>query len=207
MSPNHVVGEYGSVNIPTVDVALNGFLAGARAWGEDSHKNVKILGWNGSGGPFIGNDFDQHTAFSITSGLIRDGAHVIFGVAGDAALGSAAAAVRHPSVYLIGMYSDGYTAAPRYAGRWLTSVVFDMTSPVVSATRAATGTGPAGGLYVGTIANGGVRLAPFHRLTPLVPGTVQARLRTLRAGLAQGWVSTNPADYIPQEKETGNGNG
>jgi len=207
VSPNHVVGEYGSVNTPTVDLALNGFLAGARAWGEDSRENVRILGWNGSRGPFIGNDFDQQTAFSITSGLIRDGAHVIFGVAGDAVLGSAAAAVRHPSAYLIGMYSDGYAAAPRYAGRWLTSVVFDMTSPVLAATRAATGTGPASGLYVGTIANGGVRLAPFHRLARLVPRAVRARLATLRIGLAQGWVSTNPAAYVPREKETGTGNG
>jgi basic membrane protein A and related proteins len=35
VSSNHVVGEYGSLNVPTVDVALNGFLAGARAWRKD----------------------------------------------------------------------------------------------------------------------------------------------------------------------------
>jgi len=207
VSPNHVVGEYGSVNIPTVDVALNGFLAGARAWGQDFRKRVRILGWNGSSGSFIGNDFDKRTAFSITTRLIRGGAHVIFGVAGDAVLGSAASAASYPSVYLIGMYVDGYTVAPRYANKWLTSVVFDLTSPVLSATKAATGGGSSGGLYVGTIANGGVRLAPFHRLAHLLPRAVLTKLRTLRTGLAQGWVSTNPADYIPREKEAGGGNG
>ena len=206
-SQNHVVGEYGSTDIPTVDVALNGFLAGARAWGEDFRKQVTILGWNGTQGPFVGNDWDRQTAFLITERLIRGGAHVIFGAAGEAALGSAASAARHPSVYLVGMYNDGYTVAPQYAGRWLTSVVFDMTAPVLAAASSAASAGRAGGLYVGTIANGGVRLAPFHRLAHLVPAAVAVRLRTLRAGLTQGWISTNPAAYTPLEKETGNGNG
>jgi basic membrane protein A len=204
VSENHVVGEYGSTNIPTIDVALNGFLAGARAWGEDFRKQVTILGWNGTDGPFIGNDWNRSTAFSITERLIHGGAHVIFGVAGEATLGSAASAARHRSVYLVGMYNDGYTVTPQYAGRWLTSVVFDLTAPVLAAAARA---GPAGGLYVGSIANGGIQLAPFHRLAHLVPTAVAIRLRTLRAGLAQGWISTNPAAYTPLEKETGNGNG
>jgi hypothetical protein len=64
------------------------------------------------------------------------------------------------------MYNGGYTVAPRYPDKWLTSVVFDMTGPAASP---AASVGPAGGLYVGTIANGGVQLAPFHRLAHLVP--------------------------------------
>jgi basic membrane protein A and related proteins len=203
VSPNHVVGEYGSVNIPAVQVALNGFLAGARAWGQDFRHNVRILGWNGSSGRFVGNDFDRRTAFSITSRLIQRGARVIFGAAGDAVLGSAAAAAAHPSVYVIGMYTDYYRAAPRFAGKWLTSVVFDLRSPVLSALRAITRGSFSGGLYVGTVPNGGVRLAPFHRLAHLVPKAVLTRLKVLRTGLAQGWVSTNPADYIPFEMEMG----
>jgi basic membrane protein A and related proteins len=206
VSPNHVVGEYGSANIPTVDVALNGFLAGARAWGEDFRTRTRILGWNGSTGPFVENDFDQHQAFSITSRLIQGGAHVIFGVAGNALLGSAAAAVSHRSVYLVGMYGDGYLDAPRrYASEWLTSVVFDMRAPILAAVRQAASGTFSGGLSVGTVSNGGVALAPFHRLGHLVPRAVLARLPTIRRGLAQGWVSTNPADYIPLERETGSG--
>ena len=207
VSPDHVVGAYGSVNIPTVDLALNGFLAGARAWGEDHLTPVRILGWNGSGGPFVGNDVGRATAFSITSRLIRGGAHVIFGAAGGADLGAAAAAARHPSVYVIGMYTDGFSTSHQYPKQWLTSVVFDMSSPVLSAVRATARGGAGGGLYVGTLANGGVRLAPYHRLAPLVPRAVARKLSALRAGLGQGWISTNPADYVPREKETGNGNG
>jgi hypothetical protein len=60
---------------------------------------------------------------------------------------------------------------------------------------------------VGTLANGGVRLAPYHRLAPLVPRAVVRKLSALRAGIGQRWITTNPADYVPREKETGNGNG
>jgi basic membrane protein A and related proteins len=200
VSQDHVVGEYGSVNIPTVDLALNGFLAGARAWGEDAGKHVTVLGWDGLQGRFVGNDFDESKAFSITSGLIRDGAHVIFGVAGRANVGAAAAAASHPAVYLVGMYTDGYTDAARYAGRWLTSVVFDMRQPVLAAVEGAESGRFHGGLYVGTLANGGVRLAPFHRLAHLVPAALAAKLGQLRTGLGQGWISTNPAAYVPAEK-------
>lgn len=203
VSPDHVVGEYGSVNTPTIDLALNGFLAGARAWGEDSGRKVRVLGWNGTRGPFVGNDLSRPGAFAITSRLIHGGAHVIFGATGDAILGSAAAAAQHRSVYVIGMYSDGYVEAPQYGRVWLTSVVFNMRGPMLTAMRPGT----AGGLYVGTVSNGGVGLAPFHHLAHLVPRAIAAKLHALKAGIAAGWVSTSPLDYVPREKETGNSNG
>jgi basic membrane protein A and related proteins len=105
------------------------------------------------------------------------------------------------------MYNDGYSVAPQYADRWLTSVVFGMTSPVLATASSAARAGPTGGRCVGTIANWGVQVAPFHRLAYLVPQPVAIKLRALRTGLTQGWVSTNPAAYTPLEKETGNGNG
>ena len=118
-----------------------------------------------------------------------------------------AVAFAHTSVYLIGMYTDENAPAPPCANKWLTSVVFDMRSPVLSAIRAATGGGLAGGLYAGAIANAGVSPASCHRLAHLVPRALIAKLRTLPTGLSQGWVSTNPAVYVPAGKETGNGNG
>jgi basic membrane protein A len=206
VSPNHVVGAYGSRNIPTVDLALDGFLAGARAWGQDSRTRVRILGWNGARGPFVGNDFDRAKAFAITSHLIRGGAHVIFGAAGDATVGSAAAAAHHHGVYVIGMYVDEHQRAPQFANEWLTSVVLEMRSPMAAALKRAASGGFAGGLYVGTLANGGVRLAPFHDLTRLVPGRLLSELSSVRRGLEAGWISTDPADYVPHEEEHG-GNG
>ena len=202
VSPNHVVGEYGGVDIPVVDAALNGFLAGARAWGEDYQTPVGIRGWDGTTGPFVGNDSDRAKAFAIAKGLIRSGAHVIFGVTGSAILGSAAAAEQYRSVYLVGMYVDDAVAAPQYANRWLTSVVFDMKAPILAAVSQAARGPFRGGLWMGTLRNGGVGLAPLRTLGHLVPDAVVARLPSMRAQLAQGSISTNPGDYIPTEAES-----
>jgi hypothetical protein len=74
----------------------------------------------------------------------------------------------------------------------------------VALKRAASG-GFAGGLYVGTLANGGVRLAPFHDLTGWCRApSFGAIERAERVG--GGWISTDPADYVPHEEEHG-GNG
>jgi hypothetical protein len=71
VSQNHVVGEYGSLNTPTVNVGLNVFLAGARAYGEDSGEHVRILGWDGSRGTWADNDSGKQTATGggFTGGL------------------------------------------------------------------------------------------------------------------------------------------
>jgi basic membrane protein A and related proteins len=104
------------------------------------------------------------------------------------------------------MSVDGDSEAPQYATKWLTSVVLDLRAPIIAAIKAAV-SGASPTLYVGTIANRGVGLAPFGRLRSVVPHAVLAKLPALRSGLIHGWISTNPADYVAAEKERGGGNG
>jgi basic membrane protein A and related proteins len=111
-----------------------------------------------------------------------------------------------PSTYATGMYVDGNSEAPHYATKWLTNVVLDLRAPIITAIKAAV-SGAAPTLHVGTIANGGVGLAPFGRRRSVVPHAVLAKLPALRTGLIHSCISTNPADYVPAEKERGGGNG
>ena len=53
----------------------------------------------------------------------------------------------------------------------------------------------AGGVYVGTLENDGVALAPFHDLDNRVPKALQDRLVALRAGIADASISVDPKDY------------
>jgi basic membrane protein A len=46
--------------------------------------------------------------------------------------------------------------------------------------------GHSGGSYVGTLANGGAVLAPFHMWASKVPATLQAELKTLQAQIISG---------------------
>ena len=46
----------------------------------------------------------------------------------------------------------------------------------------------AGGVTVGTLANGGVGLAPFHDLDASVPQALKDQIETLKAGISDGSV-------------------
>jgi len=205
VTPTHTVAEFGGLDTPTVRVAMNGFLAGARAYGQDTGTHIRVLGWDGRSGAFVGNDFDRTKAYHLARGFIRDGAGVLFGVTGPAVLGAAAAAKQAGNVYLVGMFTDQFQRASKYAGLWLTSVLTNIAGPVFDAIREAEDGHFSGGLYIGTLSNHGVGIAPFHLLSHVVPATLQRKLRVLRGGLVQGWVSTNPDDYVPREKETSGG--
>ena len=49
-----------------------------------------------------------------------------------------------------------------------------------------------GGVLVGTLANGGVDLAPFHDMEKLVPDNLKAELTALRQSIIDGTVKVAP---------------
>jgi len=54
-----------------------------------------------------------------------------------------------------------------------------------SVTSAANGTFK-GGAYIGTLANGGVALAPYHDFATVVPASLQAEINSLKADIISG---------------------
>jgi basic membrane protein A len=48
----------------------------------------------------------------------------------------------------------------------------------------------AGGTYVGTLANGGAVLAPFHLFAGKVPASLQAELAQVSTGIKNGTIQT-----------------
>ena len=48
----------------------------------------------------------------------------------------------------------------------------------------------AGGTYVGTLANGGAVLAPFHDFASTVPAALQTELTQIKAGIENGSIQT-----------------
>ena len=47
-----------------------------------------------------------------------------------------------------------------------------------------------GGNYIGTLANGGVLLAPFHLWTKRVPASLKAQLKRVEQGIIHGKIPT-----------------
>lgn len=94
-----VVGTFGGLPVPTVFPFMDGFAAGIFKYNEDNGTDVELVGWNpGPGtGSFISKT--EFGAFGDVVGghrlgakLIRQGADVIFPVAGRAGLGAGDAA-------------------------------------------------------------------------------------------------------------------
>jgi basic membrane protein A len=52
-----------------------------------------------------------------------------------------------------------------------------------------------GGLYSGTLENGGVGIAPYHEFDSTIPQDLKDKIEELKAGIIDGSVSVDPASY------------
>ena len=85
---------------------------------------------------------------------------------------------------------DGCISAAQYCNVFLTSVTKNLTGSVAAyATQAAAGTQLGGGSYIGTLANGGTGLAPFHQFASKVPSSLQSELAQVKAGIIDGSIT------------------
>jgi basic membrane protein A len=189
------VGTYGGINIPTVSIFMDGFLAGVRYHNQEKGTEVEVIGWDGSDGLFTGDFSSQDKGRQVTDQLLNNGADIVMPVAGPVGLGSAAAMQEAGEGRLIWVDTDGYVSAEQFGDLMLTSVVKGMDVAVEEAvSRVADGTFE-GGTYVGTLENDGVGIAPFHDYDGEVSDETKSELDTIRQGIIDGSISVDPADY------------
>jgi basic membrane protein A and related proteins len=198
-----VVGTFGGVPMPTVLPFMDGFAAGVFRYNQDNDADVRLVGWNpasGAGSFISQGDFgafgDVEGGRRLGARLIRQGADIIFPVAGEASLGAAEAAKEAGGTLLIGVDFDQFFQAPQFADLWLTSVRKRYDIAVKNVVElVVNGTFEGGGTFLGNVGNGSVDLAPFHDLDGRVPVDLKAALDELRVGIADGSISVDPRDY------------
>lgn len=196
MSKTHVVATYGGAQFGTVTIYEDGFWDGVQYYNQQHHANVKVLGWNEKTqkGVFVGgsNPFgDQAAGARITNTFISSGADIIFPVAGGDGLGTAAAIKtadaggKHVNMFWVD--TDGCVSAANYCPYFITSVEKGLEIAVKTAVLSAANGTFHGGSYVGTLANGGAVLAPFHPpWDTKVPASLQAELKTIAQKIESG---------------------
>ena len=108
-----------------------------------------------------------------------EGADVILPVAGPVGLGSAAAC-KERGTMLIGVDTDWYVSAPELKETYLTSIVKRMDVAVFDAIKQVLDGTFAGGTYLGTLANNGVGISPYHAFDSAVTADLKAEIK--RAG-------------------------
>jgi basic membrane protein A and related proteins len=199
MTKTGKIGTFGGANLPTVKTVMDGFLAGARAYKQDNHTNLTVLGWNGARGIFTGDSRSAERSRLVTERMIAKGADIILPVVGAGVLGAAEAAQNAGNVLLIGTDADQALFTEEYADLWLTSIQKDADSAVFNAIASTANGSFSGGLYAGTLENEGVSLAPYHRLSGQIPSPLKKKIAELRQGIIDGWVSVDPNDYVPYD--------
>ena len=195
MTETGKVGTYGGINIPTVSIFMDGYLAGVRHYNAENGTNVEVLGWDGSDGLFTGDFESQENGRQVTDQLLNNGADIIMPVAGPVGLGSAAAIEEAGSGKLIWVDTDGYESASQFGSLMLTSVMKNMDVAVFDTVQKVVDGSFEGEQFVGTLENDGVGIAPFHDFEDEVPQELKDQLDTLRQGIIDGSISVDPADY------------
>jgi basic membrane protein A and related proteins len=203
MSKTGKVATFGGDKIPTVTIYMDGFWDGVQYYNQQHHTHVDVLGWNEQtqSGEFTNSFTDLTMGQTITQQFISEGADVIFPVAGGVGLGAAKAvedadnSAGTQKVNMEWVDTDGCVSAPQYCKYFITSVEKGIQSAVKHAvTTAASGTFK-GGTYIGTLANGGVTLAPYHDFASKVPSSLTSEINTIKAEIISGKIK--PATKSP----------
>jgi len=151
------VGTFGGIQIPTVTIFMDGYLAGVNKYNEDNGTAVEVLGWDGDDGLFTGDFEDQDKGKQTTKSLIDEGADVVMPVAGPVGLGAVAQVQESGGdTKLIWVDTDGCSSVPDACGLFLTSVQKNMDVAVFDSIQSVVDDEFEGGLYEGTLANDGV---------------------------------------------------
>jgi basic membrane protein A len=182
---------------------MDGFWDGVQYYNQKHNTNVQVLGWNEKtqNGSFTGNFTDITAGQRLTNTFISEGADIIFPVAGNVGLGAAKAvqnadaAAGTQKVNMMWVDVDGCISAAQYCKYFITSVNKGITVSVRNAVQTAAKGTFKGGTYVGTLANGGVGLAPYHDFASKVPASLQSELAQIKADIISGKIK--PATKSP----------
>ena len=196
MTETGTIGTFGGLNIPPVTAFMNGLVYGVDYYNEQHGTSVAVLGWNPSSqeGLFTNNFDSLDDGRAFAQNLYDEGADIVMPVAGPVGLGSAALAAElgSDSLKIIGVDADLVATDPERADVYLTSVLKRMDSTVEAVINAAMDGSFEGGLTVGTLANNGVGIAPYHNFESAVPSELKAEIDAVRARIIDGSISVGP---------------
>ncbi len=187
------VGTFGGINIPPVTIFMDGFYYGVQYYNKQKGTDVKVLGWDPATkeGLFTNNFESLSDGREFAKNLNDEGADIVLPVAGPVGLGSSALAMElgADKLKIIGVDVDWYDTVPEHRPVLLTSIMKRMDSTVVDVIERALDGTFEGGVVVGTLASGGVGIAPFHDLDAAVSAELKSELEVIQKGIIDGTIS------------------
>jgi basic membrane protein A len=161
---------------------------------------VVLLGWdNETGEGLFTNDFvDLTKGKEATESLFDEGADIFMPVGG--LIGSPGFDVaRERGGYGIWVDTDGYVSLQGVQDVILTSVEKKMENSMFAVVKdALEGNFQGCTNYVGSLANGGVGISPYHDLADTVPAELQAEIEELAQMIISGEISDTGCLSYPE---------
>jgi basic membrane protein A len=178
------VGYVGGMQIPPVEQFIVAYEAGVAYYNAQKGGNVQVKG------VYVG-DFEAPDQGKIQgNSLIDEGVDVIFGVGGKTGNGGLTAA-KENGLWGIGVDVDQYFTLPNEQDILITSCMKRLDNAVFTVVEGAVNDEfGGGGLYVGTLENGGVGLAPFHDFEDQIPADLKAEVEAIQEGIINGTIDT-----------------
>lgn len=179
-----IVAYVGGMQIPPVEQFIYAYEAGVNYYNEKYGKSVGFMG------VYVG-DFEAPDDGKVQgNSLIDEGADIILGCGGKTGNGGLAAA-KERGKWGVGVDVDQYYTLPNEKDILVTSTLKKLDAAVFGTiTDALEGNFQGGGVYVATLANGGVDVGPFHDFEDLVPDNIKEDLKAIKAGIIAGTIDT-----------------
>lgn len=194
MSQTKKVGTFGGANIPTVTIFMDGYAQGVQYYNEQKGASVQVIGWDAAkqDGQFVPGDkpFENVAGGKqIAENLSSQGADIIFPVAGPSGEGALQVAkASGGKVNAIWVDTDGCVSAEAYCPNLISSVYKAMDVAVKDSIAAAVDGSFTNEPYVGTLANDGTGLSPFHEFDSKVPAELKTELDKIKADIQAGTI-------------------
>ncbi|HYO44350.1 MAG TPA: BMP family ABC transporter substrate-binding protein [Candidatus Limnocylindrales bacterium] len=198
VSKTGILGTYGGMQFPGVTRFMDGLVAGANIYNEQNGTTVKVLGWDAAKqtGTFVGGDNpwgDAAKGEQLAKTLMDQGADIVHPVAGSTGNGSIKAMLA-AGKWAIGVDSDQALSLPEYSKAILTSAQKAIDVAVLETIKKNAGGDLGGENFLGTLANKGVLISPYHDLASMVSPELQAKVDKLQADIASGAIKVS--DYL-----------
>jgi basic membrane protein A len=178
------VGWVGGMQIPPVEQFIVAYEAGVAYYNQQKGKNVQVKG------VYVGSFEAPDDGKIQGQSLIDEGVDVIFGVGGKTGNGGLAAA-KESGKWGVGVDVDQYYTLPNERDILITSCQKRLDNAVFAVTESLTKDEfQGGGIYVGTLENGGVGLAPYHDFEDEVPSELTKEIEAIVDGIKKGEIST-----------------
>ncbi len=192
------IGTYGGQQFPGVTRFMDGLSAGIKYHNDKKGTSVTLLGWNAATqqGTFVGGDNpwgDPAKGEQLAQTFLDQGVDIVHPVSGATGNGTLKAMLA-AGKWGIGVDTDQAISLSEYAGAIITSAEKVIDVAVLETFKKNSGGDTGGENFVGTLANAGVRISPFHEFDSQISAELKGEIEALSAAIADG--SVKVSDYL-----------